>query len=446
MNFIFKLSYTQIIVSYFFALIFFSGFLLCLPVSSKTGEWTPFIDSVFTSTSALCITGFAIYDTWTHWSFFGQFVILLLIQTGGIGFMTIIVIFSVFINRKIGLHERQLLAQSVGIMQIGGVIRLIKRIFKIVLIIEFSGVIILAIRFCPQMGFLSGLWNAVFHSISAFCNAGFDLMGKFKEFSSLAHYATDTTVMVTVILLTFIGTLGFVVLDDIIIYKFRFSKYSIHSKIVLFVTGILIFLGWILYYLFEFNGFLKDFTIGGKITIALFQSVASKTSGLNVVNTTQLTEASILLTIVLMFIGGSSGSTAGGIKTTTLAILVLNACNSFRKTHSMVVFKRKLDEKTVKRAAAIVSIYTFVFFVATFILCAVESFTLKEAMFEAGSALGSVGLSIGIISSSLGATGKIIIIILMFAGRIGWLTLLIAFAKKRITPLVERPTEKILIG
>ena len=445
MNLNFKPTYTQTIVSSFFLLIFFGGFLLCLPVSSKIGEWTSFVDAVFTSTSALCITGFVIYDTWTHWSFFGQVVILLLIQTGGIGFMTIITIFSVFLKRKIGLHERQLLAQSTGIMQLGGVVRLIKRIVTIVLIIQAIGVIALAVRFCPQMGFTAGLWNAVFHSVSAFCNAGFDLMGKFGEFSSLTTYTTDVTVITTVMLLTFAGGLGFIVLDDIIIRKFQFRKYSLHSKIALSVTGILFFSGCILYYLFDSNDLFNEFTTGEKITISLFQSVVSKTAGFNIVDTAQLTEAGIFLTILLMFIGGSPGSTAGGIKTTTLAILVLNAFNSFRKKHSMVVFKRRLDDRTVKRAAAIVFIYTSVFIMATFILCAVEPFTLKEALFESVSALGSVGLSIGIISS-LGITGKIVIIILMFAGRVGWVTLLIALAKKRIDPPAERPIEKILIG
>ncbi len=348
-------------------------------------------------------------------------------------------------QRKIGLYERQLLAQSTEIMQLGGLVRLIKRIVATVLIIEAVGMIMLAVRFCPQMGFTAGLWNAIFHSVSAFCNAGFDLMGRFGEFSSLTTYATDVTVITTVMLLTFTGGLGFIVLDDIIIRKFQFRKYSLHSKIALSVTGILILSGWILYYLFESNGIFNGFTTGEKIIVSLFQSVATKTAGFNIIDTTQLTEAGILLTILLMFIGGSPGSTAGGIKTTTLAILVLNAFNSFRKTHSMVAFKRKLNDKTIKRAAAVVTIYMSVFVTAALILCAVEPFTLKDALFESVSALGSVGLSVGTIPS-LSITGKVVIVVLMFAGRIGWVTLLIALAKKRIDPQVERPVEKILIG
>ena len=445
MNIILKLTYTQIITFIFFALIFFGGILLCLPVSSKTSEWTSLIDAVFTSASALCISGFVIYDTWTYWSFFGQAVILLLIQTGGIGFMTIISIFSVFLKRKIGLHERQLLAKSAGIMQLGGVVRLIKRIVKTVLVIETIGATVLAVSFCSQMGFAAGLWNALFHSVSAFCNAGFDLMGKFGEFSSLTNCPINITVKIMIMLLAFAGGLGFIVLDDIVVYKFQLRRYSLNSKIALSVTGILAVFGWILFYLFEYNSILKEFTTGEKIITALFQSVAAKTSGFTLVDMTNLSEASILLTIVLMFIGGNSASTAGGIKTTTLAILVLNTFNSFRKTQSMVAFKRKLDDRTVKRAAAIVTVYISVFIVAALILAAVEPFPLKEALFESASALGSVGLSMGAIPS-FSETGKVVMAVLMFAGRIGWITLLIALAKKRIDPPLERPTEKILIG
>ncbi|MDR2145727.1 MAG: TrkH family potassium uptake protein [Tannerella sp.] len=440
-----KFTYTQVIVACFFALIFLGGFLLCLPVASKTGEWTVFIDAVFTAASALCVTGLIVFDTWTHWSLFGQVVILLLIQTGGIGFMTVITIFSIYLKRTIGLHERQLLTQSTGLLQLGGVVRLIKKIVKIVIAFELIGAVILAVRFCPQMGFGTGLWNAVFHSISAFCNAGFDLMGKYGAFSSLTGYVNDFTVSLTIAALIVAGGIGFAVLDDMLFFRWRFHKYALNSKIALSVTGMLIVGGCLLFYLFEYNGLMKEFTVGEKIVASLFQSVSPRTAGFNSIDLAGLTEASVLLTIVLMIIGGSSGSTAGGIKTSTLAILIFNAFNSIRKTHSMVAFKRRLDDKTAKRAAAIVTIYLFAILAASIILCAVEECTMKEALFETASALGTVGLTLGI-TASLGVTGKIVLITLMFAGRVGWITLLLALARKRFDPPMERPAEKILIG
>ncbi|MCL2596093.1 MAG: Trk family potassium uptake protein [Paludibacter sp.] len=440
-----KLSYTQIITLVFLVLIIFGGLLLCLPVSAKNGEWTPFINAIFTSTASLCVTGLVVYDTWTHWSLFGQVLILLLIQTGGIGIMTILTIFSVFLKRKIGLHERQLLAQSTGLMSLSGIIRLIIRIVTIIFTIELIGAIILSLRFCPQMGFVKGLWNGVFHSVSAFCNAGIDLMGKYGKFSSLTTYAGDTTVCLTIALLIVLGGIGFVVLDDIIIHKFKFKNYTLNSKIALSVSGILILVGWLLFYVFETNGVLKNLPTSEKIIAALFQSITPRTAGFDTVHFTNLAEASVLLSLVLMFIGGSSGSTAGGIKTSTLAILFLSTLNSFRKTRSMIAFRRKLDDKTAKRAAAIVSIYMIAIISATLILCATEPFSMKEALFESVSAISTVGLTLGI-TTSLSIVGKIVIMILIFAGRVGWITLLLALAKKRIDPPIDRPMEKILIG
>ncbi|MCL2138099.1 MAG: Trk family potassium uptake protein [Treponema sp.] len=419
--------------------------MLCLPIASKNREWTPYSQSFFTSANALCITGFLLYDTWTHWSFFGQLIILLLFQIGGIGFMTIITMFSVFIKRKIGLHERQLLLQSAGVLKLGGVVRLIKRVFAISLIIELAGACFLAIRFIPEMGFLDGAWNAIFHSVSAFCNAGYDLMGKYSEFSSLRLFVNDTLVNLTIIILIILGGIGFLVLDDIVIHKFKFRKFTLNSKLTLSVTGILILLGWVLFYLFEKDRAYVHLSENSKILASLFQSVTPRTAGFYTIEPSLLKDASIFLTIVLMFIGGSSGSTAGGIKTTTLIILVLNSLNSFRKTRSMVAFKRRLDDKTAKRAAAIVSIYVFAIVTATLLLCAMEPYSLKEALFDSVSALGTVGLSIGA-TATLSFMGKLVIVILMFAGRIGWVTLLLALVKKRIDPPMERPKEKILIG
>jgi len=301
------------------------------------------------------------------------------------------------------------------------------------------------LHFIPMMGIKSGIYNAVFHSVSAFCNAGFDLMGKYGQFSSLSYFVNDFHVNFILIFLIVAGGIGFVVLDDIRIYKFKFEKYSLHSKITLTVTGILILLGLVLFYAFESNGELAGFTVPEKIVASLFQSVTARTSGFNAIDTSKLKEASVILAMAFMFIGGGSGSTAGGIKTSTLAILALSAVNSTRQMNKMMVFKRMLSDKTVKYASSIVTIYFFVVITAAILMCLVEPFSMREALFECVSALGTNGLSLGI-TPKLGSAAKTIVIILMFSGRLGWLTLLLAFARKHIDPSFERPGEKILIG
>jgi len=426
-------------------LILVGGFLLCLPIASRAGVWTPPLDALFTSTSAACVTGLVLYDTWTHWSVFGQIVLMVLFQIGGIGFMTIITMFSIFLKRKIGLYERQVLVQSAGLLKLGGVVRLIQNIVLLSLCMECIGAVLLSLHFCPQMGIKSGIYNAVFHSVSAFCNAGFDLIGKYGQFSSLSYFVHDFPVTITLIFLIVTGGIGFVVLDDIRIYKFKFEKYSLHSKITLTVTGILILLGAILFCAFENNGLFKGFTVPEKLLASVFQSVTSRTSGFSAIDTKDLKEASVILAMVFMFIGGGSGSTAGGIKTSTLAILVMSAVNSTRRMNKMLVFKRMLSDKTVKYASSIVTIYLFVVLTAAILLCCVEPLSLREALFESVSALGTAGLSLGI-TPGLGSAAKTIVIILMFSGRLGWLTLLLAFAKKHVDPSFERPGEKILIG
>ena len=419
--------------------------MLCLPIASRSGEWTPPLDALFTATSAACVTGLVLYDTFAHWSLFGQVVILFLFQIGGIGFMTVITMFSIFLKRKIGLYERQVLVQSTGLLKLGGVVRLIQNIVLLSLCFEFVGAALLALRFCPLMGVKSGIYNAVFHSISAFCNAGFDLMGRYGQFSSLGSFVNDFPVIITLILLIVTGGIGFVVLDDIRIYKFKFEKYSLHTKITLTVTGILIFFGLILFFLFEYNGQFAEFSFPEKILASLFQSITSRTSGFYAVDTARLKEASVILVMTFMFVGGGSGSTAGGIKTSTLAILVMSAVNSTRKMNKMILFKRNLSDKTVKYASSIVTIYLFVVVAAAIIISSVEPLSLKEALFETVSALGTAGLSLGI-TPNLGSAAKTVIIVLMFSGRLGWITLLLAFAKKHIDPAFERPGEKILIG
>ncbi len=440
-----KFTYTQKIVLGFLAIILIGAFILTLPISSRSGEWTPPLDALFTATSATCVTGLVLYDTYTKWSALGQFIILVLIQTGGIGFMTIITMFSVFMKRKIGLHERQLLVHSAGMMKLSGAVRLIKRIMIGAICFELVGAAILATRFCPKMGFWQGIYNAIFHSVSAFCNAGFDLMGKYGQFSSLTSFRSDPVVNITIILLIVTGGIGFIVWDDILKHKLNFRKYELHSKIVLSVTGLLIFIGWISFYMLESNKSLAGLNDIDRVMAALFHSVTPRTAGFNTIDIAGMSEAGSFLTIILMFIGGSSGSTAGGVKTTTLAILAINAVVSSRKIHSLTTFKRRINDETVKKVCAIVTVYLAAIIFSTLILCGVEPFGLREILFEVVSAIGTVGLSMGI-TPALGTAAKVVIIFLMFVGRVGLTTLVLALARKHLDPPVERVTEKILIG
>ncbi|MCL2053309.1 MAG: TrkH family potassium uptake protein [Oscillospiraceae bacterium] len=444
-RFSFKLTYTQTIAFGFLMIIIVGASVLCLPISSKSGDWTPPLDALFTATSAICVTGLVLFDTYTHWSVFGQIVLILMVQTGGIGFMTLVTMFSIFRKRKIGLHERQLLVHSAGTLKLSGVVRLIKRIVKGALCIELAGTILLALRFCPRMGFKSGLYNAVFHSVSAFCSAGFDLMGRNKQFSSLSEYADDPVVNITVIMLIVTGGIGFVVWDDIARHKLTFRNYELHSKIALTTTGLLIVVGWLLFAVFESGGVLSEMEGHDKAIAALFMSVTPRTGGFSTVHTAELSESGVFLTIILMFIGGSSGSTAGGIKTTTLAVLALTSFAAARKMRHVTAFKRRIDDCIVREAGALVCVYFTVVTAAVLILCALESFSLKQILFEAASAIGTVGLSMGI-TPFLGNAAKVVIMLLMFIGRVGWLTLVFALAGEHYDPPVERVPEKILIG
>ncbi|MHB8130585.1 MAG: TrkH family potassium uptake protein [Mobilitalea sp.] len=441
----FKLTYPQIIVFGYLAIILFGGLLLSLPISSREGTWTSYIVSLFTATSATCVTGLVIYDTYIHWSLFGQITILCLVQIGGLGFMTIITLFSMFLKRQIGLRERRLLMQSAGSMGIGGIVRLIRRIAIGTLIFEGLGIVLLATRFCPEMGFWKGLYNAIFHSISAFCNAGFDLMGKYGQFSSLTTYSDDIVVNLTVVLLIIIGGIGFVVWNDIITCRLHIKKYQLHTKIVLLATSALILFGTILFYLFEQKYSLAGKGQGEMLLASIFQSVTPRTAGFNTVDMSVLSESGHLLTMILMFIGGSPGSTAGGIKTTTFVVLLLGAIASARHSTHINIFKRRLDESILKEASTIAAIYLTAIILSTMLICFLQPFEMKDVFFEVISAAGTVGLTAGI-TPSLNSISKFIIMFLMFAGRVGGLTLALVLAEKRVNVLLNRPIEKILIG
>lgn len=440
-----KLNYTEIIVFGTLLLILAGAVLLSLPISSREGTATLFVDSLFTSASAFCVTGLVVYDTYTHWSLFGQLVIITLIQIGGLGFMTVITLFSMFLKRKIGLKERRLLMESANTLKIGGIVLLIKKILIRTFIFESIGAILLAIRFYPQMGLKQGIYNGIFHSVSAFCNAGFDLMGKYGQFSSLTTYVDDVTVNITIMSLIVIGGLGFVVWDDIAENLINFKKYHLHSKIVLVTTTVLIFGGAVIFFFIEAEHSMNGFSIHEKILASLFQSVTPRTAGYNTINLSRLSEGGSLLTILLMFIGGSPGSTAGGIKVTTFVTLLISTWASAKQSSDITIFKRRLETDSLKKACAITVIYISVSFTAIMLISAVQDFSLKEIMFEVFSAIGTVGLTLGI-TTQLNAFSKIIIMLLMYSGKVGVLSMVAVLAEKKEPSPLCRPYEKIIIG
>lgn len=441
----YKLSYTRIIALFFLGVIILGTLLLTLPISSKSREWTPLLDCAFTATSATCVTGLIVYDTFSHWSLFGQAVLITLIQIGGLGVMTIITMFSVFLKKKISLHERKLLIESSGTVRKSGIIRLLKQIVTGTLIFEGMGALLLATRFCPKFGILNGLWYSVFHSVSAFCNAGFDLMGRYGAFSSLTPFVGDITVNLTISALIIIGGIGYLVWQDVLNFKFKFKSYSLQTKIVLVTSAVLLFGGWLLMLVSEWNSSMAELSTGNKILAALFQSVTARTAGFNTVPLDRLSSAGLMTMLTLMLIGGSPGSTAGGVKTTTVAVLIIELIAVTRGDKSATVFKRRLEEDTVKKAGAIITIYLLAVILATIFIGAIEGLPLGDVLFEVVSAAATVGLTTGI-TSSLSAVSHIILMLLMYAGRLGGLTLMIAFAERQQTAMLARPTEKIQIG
>ena len=437
-----KVSYTRIIALSFFLVILLGSVILMLPVSSAEGNWTPFHNALFTATSATCVTGLVVYDTATYWSLFGQIVILVMIQVGGLGFMTIISMLSIFLKRKISLNERKLLMQSAGNMRLSGMVRLVKGIVTCTVIFELLGSVALAIRFVPQFGWKKGIYYAIFHSVSAFCNAGFDLMGNYQSFCA---YEGDYLVSITLMLLIVSGGLGFLVWSEIYGKKWKFSEYSLHAKLVLIATGILILLGWIGFFTFEKGGNLLGYSLPKQLLSAAFMSVTTRTAGFNTMNIAGLSHSGAILAMILMFIGGSPGSTAGGVKTTTAAVIICAIINMSKGNDDVTIFKKRLEDSVVKHAAVIVIVYLLGTLSAGMAICAIESYDITAIMFEIISAAGTVGLSQGI-TGGLSVVSKMIIIVLMYGGRIGGLSLLMVFREKTKPAPIHRPTEKILIG
>jgi len=416
-----------------------------LPVSSRTGEVSSFLNCLFTATSASCVTGLVVYDTWSHWSLFGQLVILLMIQIGGLGFITIGVFLSIVLRRRIGLKERGLMQESVNTLQIGGVVRLARKIIIGTALIEGTGAVILALCFIPEYGLFRGIYYGIFHSISAFCNAGFDLMGCQAPFNSLVDYYNDWIVNVVIMLLITLGGIGFVVWDDVSRNHLHVRKYRLHTKLVLLSSFVLTFGSAILFYIFERGNLLVGMDPGGRILTSLFSSVTARTAGFNTVDTAALTDSSKLLTIILMFIGGSPGSTAGGVKTTTMVVLYLYLWSTIRRTYGVNAFDRRLEEEAIKHASAIFMINLSLALAGSLFLMSTQGLEMTDVFFETFSAIGTVGMTTGI-TRLLSPASLLVIIFLMYCGRVGSLSFALAFTQNKRVARVKQPLERITIG
>lgn len=445
-----KLNPSQMMVVGFAAVILIGAILLSLPIATQTGERTSFLDSLFTATSAVCVTGLVVVDTATHWNFFGQIVIIILIQTGGLGFMTITTLFSLIVKKRINLKERLLIQESLNQIDLSGLVKLTRYILLMTFVIEGIGALILSTVFIPQFGFIRGSWYSIFHAISAFCNAGFDLMGNVTgPYSSLMYYVNNTTITLAISALIILGGLGFPVILDIVKNK-KISKLNMHSKIVLISTSILIVVGMLFIFIVEYKnvGTLGNLSLKGKILASLFQSVTIRTAGFATIDLTILHQATLFIMMIFMFVGASPASTGGGVKTTTIAVLILTVKSFLLGKEDIEVFGRRITSSTVRKSVGIFFVGVLAVLTGILLIVLIEpEFDLLEASFEVVSALATVGLSIGG-SSNLTFIGKLLIVIYMFMGRVGLLTIFLALVAKNTVnkQQIRYPEGRIIVG
>lgn len=443
----FKMTPTRLLVLGYLVMILIGTVLLLLPVATKGEGSASFIDAFFASVSASCVTGLVTHDTYMYWSLFGQIVLLVLIQTGGIGFMTVVFAFWKLVGKRIGLKGRTVMQESVNAPTISGMVKLTGTILLGMVIFESIGAFILCFRFVPDFGWGRGIYFSVFTSISAFCNAGFDLMGAAgTEFASLTAYSGDPIICITVPLLIIIGGLGFFVWQDMRENRFHVRKYSLHTKLVLVTTCSLIIVAWLMVFIAE-----GDLPVGERVLSAFFTAVSPRTAGFNVLplgGEGSVKAVTIFVTIVLMLIGGSSGSTAGGIKTNTFAVLMLSVVSCLTGKRSIECFGRRLDEDNVKTAMQFVTLYLLALVLGVIFICFFEirseEFGLTEIIFESASAIGTVGLTLGI-TPQLTIASQVVLAILMYLGRVGCMTFMMSF-RAPSAPTASLPMEKVRIG
>lgn len=436
-----KLSSFQIIILGFAGVIVLGALLLMLPISTQNGAVTPFSKTLFTATSAVCVTGLVVFDTASYWSGFGQLIILIMIQIGGLGVISVASFLSMLAGRKISLMQRQTMQNALSAPQMGGIVKLTRFIFLVSFAIEGIGALLLMPVFMTKYG-IRGIWMAVFHSVSAFCNAGFDLMGnQTGQYSSLTSFAGSGYVTLVICLLIMIGGIGFLTWKDIAVKKTRFKEYSMQTKVILVTTAILIVIPAVFFF---FSDFAKE-PLKDRICMSVFQAVTPRTAGFNTADLNKMSDAGRSVMMLLMLIGGSPGSTAGGMKTTTIAVLFANAIAVFRKRQNANCYGRRIDDITVKNASAILFMYVFFSMLSAIIISITDGISMQMGMFETFSAIGTVGLTLGI-TPTLSAVSRFVLILLMFFGRVGGLTIIYAAFSQKDASTLKYPMENITVG
>ncbi len=441
-----NLSPARVVALDFLALIALGTLLLSLPISSAEGRFTNPLDAGFTAVSATCVTGLVVFNTATYWSTFGKAVILVLIQIGGLGVVTLGVTAALLAGKRIGLKQRFTMQESISAPQMGGIVRMTGFILKGVAIFELAGAALLSVRFIPLFGVWRGIWYSVFHSISAFCNAGFDLMGTSSPFCSLTGFVSDPVVNLVVMLLIVTGGIGFTVWDDVRKNAFRARRWRLQSKLVITVSLVLILMPAVFFYVHGFRGAsFAALSPSGRVFASLFQSVTLRTAGFNTVDLAAMGELEQLVMIFMMLIGGSPGGTAGGFKTTSLVILILCVVSTVRGRDDLEVFGRRIPRDAVRAAIALVTVYFALFLIGGGVIYLSEDVPLISALFESASAIGTVGLTLGI-TPSLGPLSKATLMILMYLGRIGGLTTIYALSARQAPAPSQFPEENVTVG
>jgi len=431
----------QLIIMGFAGVILLGTVLLMLPFSSAEKVITPFHEALFTATSAVCVTGLVVKDTGSYWSLAGQTIILALIQIGGLGVVTVAASVSILSGKKISLMQRSTMQNAISAPKVGGIVRLTRFILRGTFLIEAAGTVLLLPVFMGDYG-KKGIWMSVFHSISAFCNAGFDILGTDSSmFPSLTRYSGNILINLVIMLLIITGGIGFLTWDDIYTNKLNFKRYRMQSKIILMTTACLILFPTVFFYICD----LTNLPMGKRLLAAAFQSVTTRTAGFNTINISEMSEASKAVMILLMLIGGSPGSTAGGMKTTTFSVLILNAIATFRSQENAGAFGRRLEYHVIKNAATIAMLYFALFFGGGIAISVYEGLPLLNCLYEAASAVGTVGLTLGI-TPELHVFSQVVLIILMYLGRVGGLTLIYAVFSGRNKGNAKLPLEKITVG
>lgn len=435
------LSSAQIIILGFAAVILLGTLLLMLPISTQDRQGAIFSDALFTATSAVCVTGLIVQNTATYWSTFGQAIILILIQIGGMGVVTLAVAIAIFSGKKISLKQRSTMQEAIAAPKVGGIVRLTGFILRMTFIFEFLGAVIMSPIFCKEFGIPRGIWYSIFHSISAFCNAGFDLMGIKVPYSSLTSFVEHPVVNLTIMSLIVIGGIGFMTWDDIKCNRLHFKKYRLQTKIVLVTTTLLLILPTLYFFFFEFT----DAPSKERLLSSMFQSVTTRTAGFNTVDLNQISEIGLAIMIILMIVGGSPGSTAGGMKTTTLAVMLSNSISVFFRREHTQLYGRRITDDAVRNAATVLTMYLTLFLSGGFIISRIENLSLSTCLFETASAIGTVGLTRGI-TPNLGLISQGILILLMYFGRVGGLTLIFAAISSKKGNTARLPQEKVTVG